>query len=88
MLNKVQGNFLMRISGKNVLKGKLPILQKMAVKNRLPWKRACHITFKMLPDKFSEKSVNLVVIALTVLKLFNFNFCRASKVPPPPPGSE
>ena len=40
----------------NVLKGKLQILQNMAVKNRLPWKSQCwrarHINFKMLPDKF------------------------------------
>ena len=39
MLNKVQDNDLIRKSGKNVLKGQLQILQNMAVKNRLPWKR-------------------------------------------------
>ena len=57
MLNNVLGIDLLRKSGKrNVLKGKLQILQNMAVKNRLPWKRqywrARHINLKMLPDTF------------------------------------
>ena len=42
MLNNVKGVDLIRKSEKrNALKGKLQILQNMAVKNRLPWKRQC-----------------------------------------------
>ena len=33
--------FMSEISGHDVLKGKLQILQNMAVKNRFPWKRQC-----------------------------------------------
>ena len=60
----------------------------MPVKIWLPWKRQSSWTIeadvKMFPDKFYEKSPNLVVIALTVWKLQIFKVGAGSKSPPPP----
>lgn len=48
---------------------------KMAANTQLPWQRQCwrsyHDDFKTFPDNFWEKSVSLVLIAWTAVKVFN-----------------
>ena len=88
MLNEVQSSYFIRksINKTNVKKEKLKFLQNMAVKTRLPWKRQWWRTrfgnFKMLPDRFEEKSREFGSYSFNGFKLLNHKVAAlASKAP-------